>query len=67
MFGFGRLAATARRFEFAIQSGELDAEAVASELAATLKDVSGLLRTTIAAASKPEQGGAIGSPMAAGV
>ena len=62
MFGFGRLATTARCFEFAVQSGAPDAQAVASELAAaieaSLKDVSSLLRTAIAAAPTPEQGGA---------
>ena len=71
MFGFGRLAATARRFEFATQSGAPDAETVANELAAiieaTLENVSGLLRTAIAAAPMPEQGGANGGLMAAGI
>jgi CheY-like chemotaxis protein/HPt (histidine-containing phosphotransfer) domain-containing protein len=71
MFGFGRLAATAHRFEFAVQSGTPDAQAVASELAATIEatldDLPGLLRTAIAAAATPEHGGATGGLTVAGI
>jgi HPt (histidine-containing phosphotransfer) domain-containing protein len=60
MFGFGRLAATARCFEFAVQSGTPDAQAVTDNLTAALESsldsISSRQHAIVVAASAPEQG-----------
>lgn len=71
MFGFGRLAATARCFEFAFQSGAPDAQAVADDLTAALEaslhSISSRQHAVIAAAPAPEQGATTSGLAAASV